>query len=97
VPRFFFGGRQFGRRRALDLVASEIADLQQRSEKPPAVDPVMDRLHQAMTVSGGWCAPVEPLWAPLDLPDLSVKRGGIEFSPCPTPDKSWLVMESSWT
>lgn len=69
---FLFRGRQFGRRRALDLVASEIRDLQQRSEKAAdARDPF-----RHLVASGGWCAPADVNYGLLDLPTVSLKRGG---------------------
>lgn len=97
---FSFAARQNGKRRALDLVASELAELQQRSQMPAAEDPFYAELHRRMSdqlrpqvVSEGWCAPGD-YGGLLDLPLIGVERGSVSFAPRPAPDKSWLEMGS---
>lgn len=95
VPRFFFGGRQWGRRRALDLAASELAELQQRCEMAAAEATATAKERHMGVASGGWCAPTEALHGLLDLPPVSSQHGEIDYPMRPAPDKSWLKMGSS--
>lgn len=94
MPRFFFWARQFGRQRALDLVASEFAELQQRCETADAEAAAAAMERHAGTASGGWCAPSEVIYDFLDLPSIGVKRGGVEY---PKRSIDCLKMESQWT
>lgn len=45
----------------------------------------MDPLTPSLTASGGWCAPSDQIYGllPIDLPDVQVSRGGIQFTPSP--------------
>jgi hypothetical protein len=93
---YFFGGRQHGRKRALDLVAGQIAELQQRSET--AAKKRKQAAHQPL--QGSWVSPAEvdysladhvfpPYLRPEDclyLPSMSVKRRSVDD----------LKMEARW-
>lgn len=62
----------FLHREPLDLVASEIRDLEQRCEKAAdARDPF-----RHLVASNAWCAPADVDYGLLDLPTVSIKRGG---------------------
>lgn len=79
MPIFVSWARQFGKRRALDLVASQIAELGKRSEIAAAEREARLKGNHGRIASGGWCAPPEPLYDLLDLPVIGVKRGGIDY------------------
>lgn len=81
---YFFGGRQHGRKRALDLVAGQIAELQKRCEKPAAGDPLLVGLYHRMNDRRGCSEAQVPLLMSWDADP-----------PCPAPDKTWLEMEST--
>lgn len=91
---FRFWPRQWGKRRALDLVATEIAELEQRSEA--AADAREPFRH--LVASGGWIAPATVDYGLLDLPEIGVRRGGFNFggpvTPRLAPSKDWLEMGS---
>jgi hypothetical protein len=36
-------------------------------------------LSQPLIAAGGWCAPSEPGYGFLDLPEIQIKRGGIKW------------------
>ena len=76
VPSLF---SRLHRRKPLDLVASELADLQQRSETAAAEGKAAARRSHGPIASGGWLAPTDTVYELLDLPAISVKRGGIDY------------------
>lgn len=86
------------RKQPLDLVASQIAELHQRSEaaadtSEPAgcPDPSSD---PSLVAAGGWCAPTETIYGLLDLPKIGVRRGGFQHGGIVKgPRKQWLQDE----
>lgn len=70
--------RQWGKRRALDLVRRELEDLEKRSQEAAEArkprDPYYETMMQAI---GAWCAPDGADYKLVDLPTVGIQQGGI--------------------
>jgi hypothetical protein len=68
------------RRKPVDLVSSQVEELEARNAeliKEEARDPFTEALFREggiVRADGGWCAPSEAIY---NLPEISVRRGGI--------------------
>lgn len=60
------------RREPVDLVGEAVASY------PVVLDTPKAYRHTEPTIANAWCAPSEVLYGLLDIPELTVRRGGIQ-------------------
>lgn len=75
-------------RKPVDLVASQLAELEARrvdEPRSPLVDSLIAHANTQIRADGGWCAPSDVFYS---LPEMQVSRGGLRV-PAPT-DDAWI-------
>lgn len=65
------------KREPLDLVGAELAAAAERAAAAPDPNHWSAWSQPEEVAAGGWCAPSEVIYGLMDLPTVSVQRGGI--------------------